>query len=80
MIQSAFDAGGLDAICELFATLEAAAAKLEARVTELEKRLNKNSSNSNKPPIKPAQTAKKSSPPPTANDFKNPTTTGFSAA
>jgi len=64
MIQAAFDAGGLDAICELFATLEAAAAtleaaaatleaaaaKLEARVAELEKRLNKNSSNSSKPP------------------------------
>ncbi len=43
MIQAAFDAGGLDAICELFA-------KLEARVAELEKRLNKNSSNSSKPP------------------------------
>lgn len=50
LIQAAFDAGGLDAICELFATLAAAAAKLEARVAELEKRLNKNSSNSSKPP------------------------------
>lgn len=43
VIQSAFDTGGLDAICELIA-------KLEARITELEKRLNKNSSNSSKPP------------------------------
>jgi transposase len=42
-IQAAFDAGGLDAICELFA-------KMEARITELEKRLNMNSSNSSKPP------------------------------
>jgi hypothetical protein len=37
VIQAAFDAGGLDAICELFA-------KLEARIEELEKRLNMNSS------------------------------------
>lgn len=43
VIQAAFDAGGLDAICELFA-------KLEARIEELEKRLNLNSSNSSKPP------------------------------
>ncbi len=57
MIQAAFDAGGIDAICELFAKLEAAtiqltarAAKLEARITELEKRLSRNSSNSSKPP------------------------------
>lgn len=42
-IQSAYDTGGLDAICELFA-------KLEARVAELEKRLNMDSSNSSKPP------------------------------
>ena len=42
-IQAAFDAGGLDSICELFA-------KLEARIEELEKRLNMNSSNSSKPP------------------------------
>ena len=42
-IQAAFDAGGLDAICELFA-------KLEARIAGLEKRLNQNSSNSSKPP------------------------------
>lgn len=43
VIQAAFDAGGLDAICELLA-------KLEARIAELEKRLNMNSSNSSKPP------------------------------
>ena len=43
VIQAAFDAGGLDAICELFA-------KLEARIEELEKRLNMNRSNSSKPP------------------------------
>ena len=42
MIQAAFDAGGLDAICALFAKLEAtitelhiASAKLQARVVEL---------------------------------------------
>lgn len=57
MIQAAFEAGGIDAICELFATLEATvatlqahAAKLETRIAELEKRLNQNSSNSSKPP------------------------------
>lgn len=43
VIQSAFDAGGLDAIYELFA-------KLEARIEELERRLNINCSNSSKPP------------------------------
>ena len=43
VIQAALDDGGIDAICELIA-------KLEARITELEKRLNKNSSNSSKPP------------------------------
>jgi hypothetical protein len=43
VIQAAFDAGGLEAICELFA-------KLEPRIEELEKRLNMNSSNSSKPP------------------------------
>ena len=43
VIQAAFDAGGLDAICELFA-------KLESRIEGLEKRLNLNSSNSSKPP------------------------------
>lgn len=64
VIQAAFDAGGVDAACMLFAELEAHAeklgvhieklgvhiAKLEARIAELEKRLNKNSSNSSKPP------------------------------
>jgi hypothetical protein len=43
VIQASFDAGGLEAICELFA-------KLEARIEELEKRLNMNSSNISKPP------------------------------
>ena len=46
-VQAAFDAGGLDAICELIAAL---IAPLEARVAELEKRLNMTSSNSSKPP------------------------------
>lgn len=49
-IQAAFDAGGLDAICELFARLEERVEELMARVAELEKRLNMNSSNSSKPP------------------------------
>ena len=48
-IQSAFDAGGLDAVCELFSQLEARVEQLVARVQELEKRLNMNSSNSSKP-------------------------------
>ena len=43
VIQAALDEGGIDAICDLIA-------KLEARITELEKRLGKNSSNSSKPP------------------------------
>jgi transposase len=43
IIQATFEAGGIDAICELVA-------KLEARVEALEKRLNMNSSNSSKPP------------------------------
>jgi transposase len=46
-VQAAFDAGGLDAVCELIAAI---IAPLEARVAELEKRLNMNSSNSSKPP------------------------------
>jgi transposase len=46
-VQAAFDAGGLDSICELtFALI----APLEARIAELEKRLNMNSTNSSKPP------------------------------
>jgi len=57
-IEAAFDQGGLDAVCRLVVTLlneqearhQAVIAKLEARVAELEKRLNKNSSNSSKPP------------------------------
>jgi transposase len=56
--QVAFDQGGLDAVCLLFCGLlnaqedrhQAVVAKLEARITELEKRLGKNSSNSSKPP------------------------------
>jgi transposase len=43
MIQAALDEGRIDAICELIASLE-------ARIAKLEKRLNKNSSNSSKPP------------------------------
>ena len=42
-IEAALNEGGIDAVCELIA-------KLEARITELEKRLNQNSSNSSKPP------------------------------
>ena len=57
MIQAASDAGGLDAICELFAKLEATITELQiisaqrqARVVELEKCLNRNSSDSSNPP------------------------------
>ena len=50
VIQAAFDAGGLDDVCELFAQLEVRVEQLVARVAELEKRLNMNSSNSSKPP------------------------------
>jgi transposase len=57
-IQAAFDQGGLDEVCRRFVTLlneqearhRAENAKLEARITELEKRLGKNSTNSSKPP------------------------------
>jgi transposase len=57
-IQTAFDEGGLDAVCSLVVRLlneqearhQAAMAKLEARISELEKSLGKNSSNSGKPP------------------------------
>jgi hypothetical protein len=44
VIQAALAEGGIDAICELIA-------RLEARIEELEKRLGKNSSNSIKPPF-----------------------------
>ena len=40
----------MDEVCELFARLEARVEQLVARVAELEKRLNMNSSNSSKPP------------------------------
>jgi transposase len=54
IIQAAFDAGGLDGVCEavagLIAPLEVCIEQLMARVAELEKRLNMNSSNSSKPP------------------------------
>jgi len=43
VIQAALDEGGIDAICELLASLQ-------DRIEELEKRLGKNSSNSSKPP------------------------------
>ena len=46
-VQAAFDAGGTDVICELIAAL---IAPLEARIAELEKRLNMTNSNSSKPP------------------------------
>ena len=46
-VQAVFDAGGLDAVCELIAAL---IAPFEGRVAELEKRLNMNSANSSKPP------------------------------
>lgn len=53
-IQAAFDQGGLDAVCRLVAEMEArhqaVVASLTARIAELEKRLNQNSSNSSKPP------------------------------
>jgi hypothetical protein len=49
LIQTTFDAGGLDAICEIFAKLVTPAeelqiniVKLQARVVELEKLLRKN--------------------------------------
>jgi len=47
MIQAALDAGGVDAVVELVCGIMA---EFEARITELERRLNKNSSNSSKPP------------------------------
>lgn len=50
VIQAAFDEGGIDAICELIARLEARIAEQDLRIAELEKRLGKNSSNSGRPP------------------------------
>lgn len=58
VLQTAFEQGGLDAVCRLVVELlnaqeqrhAAQIAKLEARIAELEKRLGKNSSNSSKPP------------------------------
>ena len=61
-IQAAFDHGGLECVCELMvkllneqearhqAEMAQLAARFEARIAELEKRLGKNSSNSSKPP------------------------------
>jgi transposase len=57
-IQAAFEQGGVDAICRLVVGLlnehemrhQAVIAKHEARIAQLEMRLNKNSSNSSKPP------------------------------
>ena len=57
-IQTAFDHGGLDGVCELMVKLlneqearhQAEIARFEARLAELEKRLGKNSSNSSQPP------------------------------
>lgn len=46
-VQTAFAAGGLDAVCEFIVAITA---PLEARVAQLEKRRNLNSSNSSKPP------------------------------
>lgn len=48
IIQALLDEGGIDAICELIAKLESRIS--ESRITELEKRLNKNSSVSSKQP------------------------------
>jgi transposase len=49
-IQATLDKGGVDAICEFCAAFEARVAEFESRNAKLEKRLNKNSSNSSKPP------------------------------
>ncbi|MEN9975362.1 MAG: hypothetical protein RLZZ282_1368 [Verrucomicrobiota bacterium] len=49
VIQAAFDAGGLDAVCELFAQLEVRVEPLVARIEALENRLNMHSTNSSKP-------------------------------
>jgi transposase len=54
LIQLALDQGGVDAVvevvCRIMDELEARIAAQNARITELERRLNKNSSNSSKPP------------------------------
>ena len=50
MIQSAFDAGGVDGVCSIIDELEARITMFEVRIAELERRLSKNSSHSSKPP------------------------------
>jgi transposase len=54
IIHSALDEGGVDGVvkvvCEIIAELEARITLQEKRIIELERRLNKNSSNSSKPP------------------------------
>lgn len=49
-VRNAFNQAGLPGVCQLVAEQEARIATLTARIEELEKRLNKNSSNSGKPP------------------------------
>ena len=54
VIQAAFDEGGVDAVvevvCAIIAEFEARIALQDKRINELERRLNKNSTNSSKPP------------------------------
>jgi transposase len=54
VIQAAFDEGGLDGVvdvvCKIIDEFEARITAFEGRIAELERRLNKNSSNSSKPP------------------------------
>jgi len=54
IIQAALDEGGVDAVvdvvCKIIDEFEARITGLESRIAELERRLNKNSSNSSKPP------------------------------
>jgi transposase len=54
MIKDALERGGVEAIvevvCETFSALEARVVEFQARITELERQLNKNSTNSSKPP------------------------------
>lgn len=47
MLKAAFDEGGVDAVAELVGAI---IDEFETRITELERKLNKNSSNSSKPP------------------------------